>query len=232
MVHAVVDLDKAAAAYKDLGFTTTPRADHPFGTSNRLVVLNGSYIELVAVTDPSLLPVDGFARDVQRFLDGKGPGIPYVVLRSGEPDNDLTDLGNLITETFSFSRPAPLLNGEEMTASFTCLLTAGAGDLGVFFCHHHEPKAVWNKAAMLHDNGAGRLKAMTLPSAGTDLTKLATLAGSTAAKSGTQIGGVTITAGSPSSSIGPSLSIVAASPWPMRVIDGVNIQATQSSHAK
>ncbi|NIQ53863.1 MAG: VOC family protein, partial [Gammaproteobacteria bacterium] len=40
LVHAVDDLDAAAAAYEDLGFLVTPRADHPFGTSNRLVILD------------------------------------------------------------------------------------------------------------------------------------------------------------------------------------------------
>ncbi|MEQ9568159.1 MAG: VOC family protein, partial [Pseudomonadales bacterium] len=53
LVLCVNDLDAAIAAYRQLGFTVTPRANHPFGTGNALIQLNGMYIELLSVVEPS-----------------------------------------------------------------------------------------------------------------------------------------------------------------------------------
>ncbi|MCP4630386.1 MAG: VOC family protein [bacterium] len=44
LVLCVNDLDLCAAFYRDLGFTTTPRAQHPWGTDNCLIQLSGSFI--------------------------------------------------------------------------------------------------------------------------------------------------------------------------------------------
>ena len=49
-VHA---LHKARDTYARLGFTTTPRAIHPFGTGNSLVQLQGNFLELLTVVDES-----------------------------------------------------------------------------------------------------------------------------------------------------------------------------------
>ena len=48
----VDDLDAAQRFYERLGFTTTPRATHPFGTGNSLVQLRGNFIELLGVVEP------------------------------------------------------------------------------------------------------------------------------------------------------------------------------------
>ena len=115
VVHAVDDLDEAATAYEGLGFTVTPRADHPFGTSNRLVVLQDTYIEIVSVTDPQRIPTAGFAAGVTSRLRERGSGISHVVLSSSDPASDLAELGPLATgEIFSFSRPAPQVDGTEV----------------------------------------------------------------------------------------------------------------------
>ena len=49
LVLVTEDLDEASAFYRTLGFTTTPRAVHPFGTGNALVQLQGNFIELVGI---------------------------------------------------------------------------------------------------------------------------------------------------------------------------------------
>jgi catechol 2,3-dioxygenase-like lactoylglutathione lyase family enzyme len=56
-VLAVRDLNAAAADYRELGFTVVPGGAHPGGwTHNALIVLaDGSYLELLAPTDPRLL---------------------------------------------------------------------------------------------------------------------------------------------------------------------------------
>jgi hypothetical protein len=160
VVHVVTDLDRAADEYAGLGFTVTPRADHPFGTSNRLVVLTGVYIEMVAVTAADRLPETGFGAQVARHVADRGPGLSHVVLRSDDPALDLQDLGDRAAGgVFTFSRPAPLLAGRTMEARFSCIFTTGAG---VFLCHHHTPEAVWDPPAMKHANGASSIEALAV----------------------------------------------------------------------
>jgi catechol 2,3-dioxygenase-like lactoylglutathione lyase family enzyme len=54
IVIAVHDLDEAAKAYRELGFTVVPGGRHPVGTHNALIAFgDGSYIELIAFYDPN-----------------------------------------------------------------------------------------------------------------------------------------------------------------------------------
>ena len=55
IVHAVRDLDAAAALYRGLGFTVGGRNEHPrdWGTQNRLIQTPDTFIELLAIADDS-----------------------------------------------------------------------------------------------------------------------------------------------------------------------------------
>lgn len=166
LVHAVDDLDAAAAAYTGLGFAVTPRADHPFGTSNRLIVLEGSYLEIVAVTRPERLPESGFAAEVAARLRDRGPGISHLVLSSDDPARDremLAGRGLATAGLLEFSRPAPLPEGTIGEAAFQLAFTPGIVGLGVFFCRHLSPEVVWHPSALAHPNRAGRLVEVWLP---------------------------------------------------------------------
>jgi hypothetical protein len=178
VVHAVSDLEAAASSYASLGFTVTPRADHPFGTSNRLVVLDESYVEIVAVTRPEQLPENGFAARVARRLRTHGDGISHLVLSSADPPADLAALGPAATgEIFSFSRPAPQPNGTSIKASFECTLMHGTDELGMFLCKHLAPEAVWNEATTWHSNLARRITAVSIPVSDATLREIASAAG-------------------------------------------------------
>lgn len=49
LVIAVPELEKAAAGYRELGFTVVPGGRHPVGTHNALIAFaDGSYLELIA----------------------------------------------------------------------------------------------------------------------------------------------------------------------------------------
>src|SRR5690606_19049376 len=52
LVLAGRDLEAMRDVYGGLGFTLTPRAQHPFGTGNTAIQLQGGYLELLAVTRP------------------------------------------------------------------------------------------------------------------------------------------------------------------------------------
>ena len=55
---AVRDLDAAKDTFERLGFKVTPEGKHPGrGTSNRLVVFGGEYLELISVHDPGRRPL-------------------------------------------------------------------------------------------------------------------------------------------------------------------------------
>ncbi len=43
VVLSVRDLDSAESFFTRAGFTLTPRAEHPFGTSNHLAILDGKF---------------------------------------------------------------------------------------------------------------------------------------------------------------------------------------------
>lgn len=196
VVHAVENLDEAAAGYAELGFTVTPRADHPFGTSNRLVVVGGSYIEIVAVTSPEHLPITGFAARVAQHLLHDGPGITHIVLSSAHPESDREALGSRATgEIFSFSRPAPQVEGPPVTAEFDCVLVEAPSDLGIFLCHHRVPEAVWNAAATTHRNGATAITSISVPVDDASLADLAAAAHTELTDGVVQLGDVEVTTG-------------------------------------
>ncbi|MET0724605.1 MAG: VOC family protein, partial [Tardiphaga sp.] len=89
VVHAVRDLDAAAALYSALGFQVGARNRHPpaWGTQNHIVQLPGMFIELLAVADPSQIAphashsfsFGAFNRD---FLT-RGEGLAMLVLEGG-----------------------------------------------------------------------------------------------------------------------------------------------------
>jgi len=57
--HLVITGHELAAlrsAYQALGFTVTPRGQHPFGTGNSIIQLHGTYLELLSVTGPNDVP--------------------------------------------------------------------------------------------------------------------------------------------------------------------------------
>jgi hypothetical protein len=56
LVLCVRSLEAAHETYTRLGFTLTPPAQHPWGTANRLVQLQGNFLELLAIADPKKIP--------------------------------------------------------------------------------------------------------------------------------------------------------------------------------
>ena len=165
LVIPVHDLGGTAAALEAAGFVVTPQADHPFGTSNRLVVFGDTYLELVAITQPALLPLDGFADEVRSYLES-GEGVSHVVVSCHDPEADfrmVAAAGIGDGEIFEFSRGAPRADGSVTQASFSIVRTITTAPLGAFLCAHDVPDAVWHESHLSHPDGSRRIVGLELP---------------------------------------------------------------------
>jgi catechol 2,3-dioxygenase-like lactoylglutathione lyase family enzyme len=165
IVHAVRDLDAAAALYRSLGFTVGARNRHPraWGTQNHTIQLPDTFIELLAVTDESgIVPPDphrfsfgAFNRD---FL-AKGEGLSMLALKGrGAADVEqfhAKGIGDF--ELYEFEREGRRPDGTALTVSFALAFASdpNSPDIGFFTCQHrHPPGHFWNPAFQKHANGA------------------------------------------------------------------------------
>ena len=163
LVIAARRLDELGEAYRHLGFTTTPRGQHPFGTGNIVVQLHGTYLELLSVTRPedvvehrgNTFSFSAFNRD---YL-AQREGMSMLVFDSSDADADRERWNRAGLRTyapFSFSRAAKLPDGEETTVGFSLAFTSleSAPGLGVFACQHLRPDYYAQPDYLRHANDA------------------------------------------------------------------------------
>jgi hypothetical protein len=163
LVLCVRDLEAARAAYARMGFTLTPPALHPWGTANRLVQLQGNFIELLTVADPVRMapPKQGefaFGPFNKAFLE-KREGFSMLVFASDDARRDQAEFAKSGLQTyapFDFSRQAKLPGGEEVTVGFTLSFVTDnrMPDAGFFVCQQHAPQHFWKPEYQSHANGA------------------------------------------------------------------------------
>ena len=158
------DLDAMVSLYKKLGFTLTPKADHPFGTGNQLAQLGSDFIELLSVTQPeNITPsspgVFSFGGYNRAFLN-KGDGFSMVALKSDGWQADRAHFetqGLDLYEPFEFSRLAGQPDGTEVTVGFKLTIaTHPEMPWAIFFTcdHQHEPKYFYKSQFQSHANTA------------------------------------------------------------------------------
>lgn len=171
LVVAVRDLDAAFQAYTALGFTMTPVNRHAWGTANRLIQLDGFFIEVLSVADPGLIrEAEGEAFSFGAFnrdflLEREGASM--LVLESRDPGRDRDDFVNAglqVFEPFSFERTANLADGSTTQVGFdlTFLRDPLAPGIGYFTCRNRFPENFWKPAFQNHGNGAQSVKAVYL----------------------------------------------------------------------
>lgn len=171
VVVAVPDLDAAAAELERAGFYVTARSDHPFGTSNRLVMLDGTYVELVAVTRPESVTESGFARFIQDSLAAGRAGPLLFAFRSDDASADLERMARhgirVPTEPLVFGRDSVRRDGSTRPVEFS-VVVPDFGDLAVgsFVCQHLTLDEVWHPDLLDHANGARRLTEVYSDAAG------------------------------------------------------------------
>ncbi|WP_428687508.1 VOC family protein [Roseibium sp.] len=171
LVVAVKDLEAAGRAYSELGFTVTPENRHPWGTANRLVQLDGFFIELLGVADPALIPepsgnsfsFGAFNRD---FLN-KREGASMLVLESQGAVADRSGFhrsGLQMFDPFSFDRMANLADGSTVKVAFdlTFVRDPLSPEIGYFTCHNKYPENFWKPAFQSHVNGAKGVRSVYL----------------------------------------------------------------------
>jgi glyoxalase-like protein len=163
LVLAGRDLEAMRAHYESLGFTVTPRGQHPFGTGNALIQLHGTYLELLAVTAPHDVPEHdaehfSFAAFNRDYL-ARHQGFSMLVLDTDDARADIAAwraAGLHTYAPFDFSRTARLPDGQEITVGFSLAFVShpAAPWLGLFACQHYSPHYFEQPRYLQHRNGA------------------------------------------------------------------------------
>jgi catechol 2,3-dioxygenase-like lactoylglutathione lyase family enzyme len=162
VVHAVRDLDAAAAFYRRLGFTVGARNAHPWGTHNHIVQLPGFFVELLTVAEPEKLRGEGFATLFgtfnQAFLRSQ-EGLSFLMLESRDTQADARDFpaaGIALSQALRFEREGSAPDGGKLKVGFSLVFArdAGAPAIGFATCRQHHPENFWNPTLQQHANGA------------------------------------------------------------------------------
>jgi len=165
IVHAVRDLDTAAALYRRLGFTVGARNRHPWGTHNHIVQLPDFFIELLTLAEPDKLGSDGFSilfAAYNRDFIARGDGLSMLILESQSAQKDeaaFRAAGIAASEVMRFEREGKRPNGTAVKVGFSLVFAKDnlAPDIHFAACQQHYPENFWNPAFQRHANGAERV---------------------------------------------------------------------------
>ncbi|MFA5664135.1 VOC family protein [Castellaniella sp.] len=155
VVIMVQALDDAAAQWRDLGFTVSPRGRHSdhLGTGNYTIMFEDDYLELLGILQPTELNAP--SRD---FLARRGQGLEQLALRTHDAAAGVEALSGLGIQAIGpvhFSRPVNRPDGSQAEAAFTIFNWPPdhrPADLRVFACQHHTRHAVWLPELIEHPN--------------------------------------------------------------------------------
>lgn len=165
LVLAGQDLEALRSAYQALGFTVMPRGSLPFGISNSLIQLQGSYLELLSVTGdvpehrPGHFSFGAFNRD---YL-GRHEGFSMLVLDTTDARADILswrEAGLQVYEPFDFSKISTMPDGEKIKLSFTLAFVThpAAPWFGIFACQHYRPQYYAQPQYQNHSNAASTVQ--------------------------------------------------------------------------
>ncbi|HEY0330789.1 MAG TPA: VOC family protein [Rhodopseudomonas sp.] len=163
IVHAVHDLDAAAAFYQRAGFQVGGRNVHPWGTHNRIVQLKDFFIEILTVAEPDKLvshgPRDFSFGAFHRDYLAHRQGLSMLLLQSRDAAADARDFaaaGFGDFNVFDFARDGRRPDGSVAKLAFSLAFAVDPAppDAGFAVCQHHVPENFWNAAFQRHDNGA------------------------------------------------------------------------------
>lgn len=166
LVVCVRSLDAAISRWRELGFTTTPVAQHPWGTTNSLIQFDGNFVELLAIGDADAIvePTPerfSFGRWNQQWLE-RGEGMSMLVFEGQDSRADVSEFraaGLKTYEPFDFERAAKLPDGSSATVGFSLAFALNdAMPRSAFFtCHQHAPEYFWKAEYQNHANGGSQI---------------------------------------------------------------------------
>lgn len=177
VVAATRDLAAAATTWERLGFRLTPLARHPWGTENRLVQLDGSFVEILGIGEGAAIPepegdVFSFGAFNRDFLAEHGDGLSMLVLESTDAAADraaFAEAGLVGYDPFGFERIAVSPEGDEYPVGFDLTFTDFRGrgaapwpEMGFFTCRQRFPENFWRAEYQQHPNTARALEAVVL----------------------------------------------------------------------
>lgn len=160
--HAVISvrdrMDAAAALFRRMGFTLTPRGHHRTGSLNHLMVFATDYLELIG------FPPGG--AHLRPDIAESPIGLDGLVLR---PHGAQASYAELVGRGFNpgapdaISRPIEL-DGQVHEVRFrTVRLPRDGFAAGRFyFCEQLTPRLVWRREWMRHANGADAIARFTI----------------------------------------------------------------------
>jgi catechol 2,3-dioxygenase-like lactoylglutathione lyase family enzyme len=162
--HAVImvrDLDRAAANWKRLGFTVSPRGTHStkMGSGNYTIMLDPDYIELLGV-----LADTEHNAPARAFLAKRGEGIEriaFTAVDSAAGAEEIRARGHAALGPTDFERPVTMPDGSLSAAKFRIFqwpIEEAPAGVRIFACQHKTRDAVWIPQLMKHANGARRLR--------------------------------------------------------------------------
>ena len=164
VVHCTSNFDGLRTTMAQIGFTLTPPAEHPFGTGNSLVQLDGFFLEFLHLPNPHLVPniADGefgFAAYNADYLKDGGEGISMLVFETADAAAEqarFVQEGLDTYKTFDFSRLAKQPDGEEVTVGFSLAFATHADmpKAAFFYCQQHAPQYFWKPEYQRHANTA------------------------------------------------------------------------------
>jgi hypothetical protein len=157
--------------FSALGFTLTPQAQHPFGTGNSLIQLEGCFLELLSIFEAGKIPEHAkghfsFAAFNRDFLSRR-EGLSMLVLDSDDARADVAAFraaGLQAYDPFDFSRKARLPNGQEATVGFSLAFVTHPAlpDVAFFTCQQRAPEHFWKADYQRHANRALTILEVTL----------------------------------------------------------------------
>jgi hypothetical protein len=161
--HAVVmvkELDKAAANWKRLGFTVSPRGTHSahMGSGNYTIMLDPDYMELLGVLTAT--EHNAPARACLEKREGI-ERIAFTAVDSAAGAEEIRARGFAPIGPTDFERPVTMPDGRLSAAKFRTFqwpVAEAPGELRLFACQHKTRETVWIPELMQHANGAKRLK--------------------------------------------------------------------------
>jgi catechol 2,3-dioxygenase-like lactoylglutathione lyase family enzyme len=163
LLIAVRDLNRAAAAYRRLGFTLSPRAVHSqhMGTANHTIMLERDYFELLTV----LAPTPANAKWRQALADGEGlAGFAAATPSASAAAAAWRSAGLAASDSLAFSRAVERADGERMEARFEVVTVPEqtVPAMALFACAQLTREAVWLPELMTHPNTARAIRKLTI----------------------------------------------------------------------